>query len=302
MTFCFLLLVSIDAHFLVGDDSAPSRAHLQVGDDSEFFPMIRRRRTQKEASESSTKHNPLNPGQSSNSTKKRSKYAKGVLMSEDEKDLLDDVLSKGANYFEFGVGNSTLFASEHTNLLSITAVSSNGELLDKLQKTLPRDVQHGRVRFKHRLVGQTEDRSKGLAGTPVADAGRLYSEAIIGANPVPDVVLIDGRYRDACLLQTTLTALQEHWPQVHIMIHDYHRWKYQENAKAVLGKPTRVAGYRKEIQEKCKRDHAACSGAEQGGCLAEWFLDGEKLASMRQNTALLAELNERLHGAENVVD
>lgn len=229
-------------------------------------------------------------------------YANRVLMFEDEKALFDAVLSTGVNFFEFGSGGSTLFAFEHANLKSITTVDSDTKWLEKVkaEKPLESDVKSGRIRFKHVDIGQTG--KAGFPDHPGAGAGANYSAAIIGAKPVPDLVLVDGRYRVACFLQTILAAIQEDWPQLTIMIHDYHRWPYQENAEAVLGKPTRSAGFDQNIHDRCRRDHDACLGGRYGGWLVAWVLSGEKIRSMKKNNTLLKEMETRLKKSEDSAD
>jgi glycosyltransferase involved in cell wall biosynthesis len=56
-----------------------------------------------------------------------------MMMGAYEIQLFDQMLSKGSVYFEFGLGGSTLFASQHSNLNHITAVDSSEEWIHKVK-------------------------------------------------------------------------------------------------------------------------------------------------------------------------
>jgi hypothetical protein len=202
-----------------------------------------------------------------------------MIMGAKEIQLFDQMLSKGSAYFEFGLGGSTLFASRHSNLNHITAVDSSKEWIMKVRSEAPiaDGIRSGRISIKHVDLGLV-----GAWGYPLvrnADKERKYSKAIIGATPVPDVVLVDGRYRVACALQTTLEAVQNGWPHLILMIHDYERKEYSTDMNAVLGMPTRLQG-------------------SDGRLLAAWDLTGAKLRAMKGDAPLLGEMRWRLQQAE----
>ena len=70
-----------------------------------------------------------------------------VTMGPLERQLYDEMLSKGSVYFEFGLGGSTLFAAQHSNLNHITAVDSSKEWIGKVQSEAPiaAGIRSGRI-------------------------------------------------------------------------------------------------------------------------------------------------------------
>lgn len=208
-----------------------------------------------------------------------------VMMGPKEIQLYDEMLSKGSVYFEFGLGGSTLFAAQHSNLHHITAVDSSTSWITKVKSEAPiaAGIQRGRISIVHVDLGPV-----GAYGYPIhrdAAREREYSKAILGTTPAPDVVLVDGRYRVACALRTVLSAVQNGWPHLILMIHDYERQEYASNMNPLLGTPTRVQG-----SGKCYSCPARL--------LAAWELTGAKLAAMRSDGDLLGRIRDRLQQVE----
>jgi hypothetical protein len=209
-----------------------------------------------------------------------------ILMGPKEKQLFDQMLSRGTNYFEFGVGGSTLFASRHGNLQHITAVDSSRAWIAKVESEAPiaADIQRGRVSIQHVDLGDVNTYGYPLA--PNAAQERAYSKAIVGATPVPDLVLVDGRYRVACALQTALEAVEKDWPRLVLLIHDYERSEYSQYVNALLGPPSHEQG-----------------SPAPGGyirTLAAWELSGERLKQIKGDAALLARMRAQLQRSENI--
>jgi hypothetical protein len=202
------------------------------------------------------------------------KFAQRVMMGEKELDLFDRMLSKGSVYFEFGMGGSTLFASEHPNLKHITAVDASSEWVEKVRKeeSIGADIRSGRIQLEFVDIGPVGEFSMPLESNPEKE--RNYSRAIVGAQPIPDVVLVDGRYRPACLMMTLLEAMRQNWTRLTIMMHDYNRAKYQDVAERVLGKPTDLQG-------------------SDGRLLSSWELSGEMLKNLRMYKMAEAERLEQ---------
>jgi hypothetical protein len=191
-----------------------------------------------------------------------------VMMGANEIELFDSMLSKGSVYYEFGLGGSTLFAAKHANLHHITAVDSSAEWIMKVrsQALIASDIQSGRMRIGHVDIGPVGAYGYPITRNPAKE--REYSRAIIGTTPVPDVVLVDGRYRVACALRTTLEAVENGWPRLILMIHDYERHEYTFTMNAVLGAPTHLRG-------------------TNGRQLAAWELTGAKLSSMKSDLGMI---------------
>lgn len=207
-----------------------------------------------------------------------------VLMGPQEKQLFGEILSRGTNYFEFGLGGSTLFASQHGNLKHIAAVDSSREWIAKVESAGPiaADIARGRIRIEHVDLGNVN--TYGYPLTPDAAEEREYSKAILGAAPVPDVVLVDGRYRVACALRTAVEAAEKDWPGLVLMIHDYERVEYFQYMNALLGPPTQERGSR----------------APGGHLLAAWNLSPARLRQIQGDAALLRKMRAQLQQSETV--
>lgn len=133
-----------------------------------------------------------------------------VLMSDVEKALfLKTISEKGGVYFEFGSGGSTVAASGVDSIDEIISVESDSGWLDKVRTHLTK---------KNLLIsvdiGPTKD-----WGTPTdrrhSHKWSAYSSAIDGHRP--DVVLVDGRFRVACICKAIL-SLNENGI---IVVHDF---------------------------------------------------------------------------------
>merc|ERR1711924_266391 len=91
-----------------------------------------------------------------------------VTMGEKERDLFDKMLLKGSVYFEFGMGGSTLFASEHPNLKHITAVDGSKERVEKVctEAAISADLTSGRIRLDFVDIGPVGAYSMPLKPNP----------------------------------------------------------------------------------------------------------------------------------------
>lgn len=125
--------------------------------------------------------------------------------------LFLDAVADARVYGEYGLGASTLWMDANTSA-RIIGVDTSADWVVQTQAQLTRDVHD----IVHIDVG------------PVAKWGRPrsfrkrrnfihYIEGIWTSDAVPDVVLIDGRFRVACLLTTLLHAR----PGTRIVFDDY---------------------------------------------------------------------------------
>lgn len=138
-----------------------------------------------------------------------------IHMSAPEKALFEQTLkSIQGDYFEFGGGGSTVFASTLDNLTKITSVENDQAWIESVQKQA-----HKPVDFIYVNIGPIKK-----WGYPVnksrADHWPEYSKAI--QTYTPKAVLVDGRFRVACICQAIL-ALQEDGI---IMVHDFWNRKH----------------------------------------------------------------------------
>jgi hypothetical protein len=145
-------------------------------------------------------------------------YGYPFLMNPKEIKLLHQFASQSKNYLEFGSGGSTLYVLDHSGA-SITSVDSYEIWVLEMMKykSVKDAVASKRLEFYYANIGKTLH-----TGYPDGNASKelypTYSKSVfdnINGGEV-DLVLIDGRFRVACTLQTIL-----HCPSAKIAIHDF---------------------------------------------------------------------------------
>ncbi|MEL6959982.1 MAG: hypothetical protein AAGL89_13625 [Pseudomonadota bacterium] len=117
-----------------------------------------------------------------------------------EEAVFKEALYAARDYVEYGIGASTLWVDRHTPA-KIRAVDTSLEWVQSIVPSLQRDIH----RVHHVDLGPL-----GKWGMPLtyAQRGRFieYVEAPWRTTSAADVVLIDGRFRVACFLQSLLSA------------------------------------------------------------------------------------------------
>jgi hypothetical protein len=125
------------------------------------------------------------------------------------------------NYFEFGCGGSTVYIGKKTKA-SIYTVDSNKHWLNTVRDKLGKRKN---ITYKHIPLGEL-----GVYGHPVDPSKKhlwpQYSGALEESGFLPDVVLIDGRFRPACILKTIRYSLANDISPK-IMVHDCERGAYR---------------------------------------------------------------------------
>jgi hypothetical protein len=122
------------------------------------------------------------------------------------------------HYYEFGCGGSTYIASLFPNIQSITSVDSSRKWIHIVHD----QIAHKKVNMIYIDIngndenwGKPKDKSK-ICNWPA------YSNSIKSTNQLYDLVLIDGRFRVACALNT-LSMIH---PSSIVLIHDYNDRAY----------------------------------------------------------------------------
>ena len=132
-------------------------------------------------------------------------------MSTNEINMFKTYLQKAAIYFEYGSGGSTYFAVNN-GVKKIYSVESDPQWTDKLKQQLNNDI----VSFIHIDIGST-----GAWGYPTTSDNisnyPLYSKAIDQITEKIDLVLVDGRFRVACICRSLLKLD----PNSFILVHDF---------------------------------------------------------------------------------
>jgi hypothetical protein len=151
---------------------------------------------------------------------------------------LAEALSAAECYLEYGAGGSTVFAAR-TAVRCIVSVESDrawrDRVADKLAESSP-----GHLHLIHVDIGPTKRLGYPRCGSFRANfrnyplAGwRRCEEAGLS----PDLVLIDGRFRLACILAALLHAK----PGCRILLDDY-RWRRRYHRVEEFAKPVRMIG------------------------------------------------------------
>jgi hypothetical protein len=139
-------------------------------------------------------------------------------MSSGEVAALGAALKSTTRYLEYGAGGSTRLAATVDSLESITTVESDPVFITQRVSTNPAvaaAVRSGRLKFLIVDIGPTS-----FWGRPVDQSKRFlwpnYALCPYMHGDVPELILIDGRFRVACGIVAALAA-----PEAAVFIHDY---------------------------------------------------------------------------------
>ena len=134
-----------------------------------------------------------------------------ILMSENERELFVKSISESKEYLEFGSGGSTFIVLKTTKA-NVISIESDINWINHMRdnKTIFEEEQFCRLKFVHidigeiSSIGMPKDKSK-------MESYPKYSEEIfkrLDKNKVDkiDTVLIDGRFRVACTLNTIINC------------------------------------------------------------------------------------------------
>ncbi len=141
-------------------------------------------------------------------------------MTEKELELLNRELSKCSDYLEFGSGNSTQLAVSYPDIHKITVVESSASFwnervacIDEVKKA----IEKGMVKPLLVDIGTTT-----MWGYPTDKSKKKnwpsYAKQAFEESSDYDLVLIDGRFRVACVLNACLQLK----PNAKILIHDFY--------------------------------------------------------------------------------
>lgn len=141
-------------------------------------------------------------------------------MSKNEQKMFDKYIKRSKYYLEFGSGGSTLRALQRSKA-KIYSVESSLDWIDYLNRYLiVYLLKNKRLLLYHADIGNTQD-----WGFPASDDSKNlfpnYSNGIFGClnSDRIDTILIDGRFRVACVLNVILNLSSVDEPA--ILIHDF---------------------------------------------------------------------------------
>ena len=134
--------------------------------------------------------------------------------------LYTKYISNCSQYFEYGIGGSTVFASDNSNAI-IRGVDSSQEWINKVTKL----TDATRVKLCHVDIGPI-----GEWGNPKGEDHKNlwpgYSSSIFNTDIKPDFILVDGRFRVACIIQSIIFSIKHKINPI-ISLHDCNRVEYK---------------------------------------------------------------------------
>jgi hypothetical protein len=119
-------------------------------------------------------------------------------------------LESARNYLEYGSGGSTILANRF--VANLVSVDSDASFLADVRKKLEREERRAMTKLIHVNIGLTHDWGMPVFTKPTRRRVRrweAYSKApwryfrAIGQQP--DLILVDGRFRVACVLESLLS-------------------------------------------------------------------------------------------------
>lgn len=140
-------------------------------------------------------------------------------------------VSKARRYVEFGSGGSTVFADR----LAIHVVSVENDRF--YARAVASRLGGGSVR--QIVIGMGITREWGFPLFPDAEKARAYVSAPWSAQAFPDFILVDGRYRVACALESARRA-HEAGARATLMFDDYTLRPHYHRIEELLGAPETV--------------------------------------------------------------
>lgn len=142
------------------------------------------------------------------------------VMSESERQVFDEAIKRSKNYLEFGLGGSTLRAIQNSKA-QITSVESSVEWTAQMREYfILRYAERSRLHIFSVDIGPTEN-----WGYPDSDSSdhlfESYSSDVFETIDAAslDLVLVDGRFRVACILKAILKCSGNE--NFSLLVHDF---------------------------------------------------------------------------------
>lgn len=150
------------------------------------------------------------------------------VMHLEEKELFKRIIQNSKCFLEFGLGGSTIFSLINSQT-TIVSVDTNKEWIGFMKKyRIIRENLEKRLKIYYIDIGATRQWGFPVDESSIEKFPDFSSKIFYAENPSQfDTVLIDARFRVACVLQTILHCYKN--PNLKILIHDYSiRKEYHE--------------------------------------------------------------------------
>ena len=133
--------------------------------------------------------------------------------------LLQRAMRRSDNYLEFGAGNSTCMAIKTANIRNITVVESDSVFWNDQMLIIPSvEKAYEAKRLKLILVDIGVTTHWGYpVDTSCINQWAIYHSCAFQSDASYDLILVDGRFRVACILHACLSCTEG----TQILIHDF---------------------------------------------------------------------------------
>jgi hypothetical protein len=135
------------------------------------------------------------------------------------------------NYLEYGAGGSTIFANKLVNTL--VSVDSDASLLADVRRKLAAESRRAVTKLVHVNIGLTQDLGMPVFTKPTRRRVRRWEDYptapwrfFRSIAQQPDLILVDGRFRVACVLESLLSLSPLSTTQ--ILLDDYAERPYYQ--------------------------------------------------------------------------
>jgi hypothetical protein len=140
-------------------------------------------------------------------------------MSKNEQELFQKYLRKATNYFEFGIGGSTVWANNEQNINKVTCVESDADWVSNVTPLICQKKTN--INLVNFPVGPGGYLLNGYKKLKVSEDEKTlwvsYSTKINQTAQLYDLILVDGRFRVACACAAYLNLYDSGF----LLIHDY---------------------------------------------------------------------------------
>lgn len=152
------------------------------------------------------------------------------------------------NYFEYGSGGSTCLAANLNSIASISSVESSADWIDKLanQDCIKERLEEGSITIKYVDINANPTNWGYPKDDSLKDNWPIYYNAILEADPKPDLILVDGRFRVSCALNcykvmddSTIMLIHDYKqrPTYHVIEEFFHKIDSVDTLYAFKKKP-----------------------------------------------------------------
>jgi hypothetical protein len=160
------------------------------------------------------------------------------FMQKNEIELYSKYLKKAKNLFEFGAGNSTLYAETFSNIENIYSIDNDKKWCDHIRSTSSTNkinITHIDTGPLHPSFGIPLNDTKFDDGDSLKQLQPNYYNFIHNIDIDIDTILIDGRWRVMCGIKTWEKFKEK---DVTVIIHDYldrkHMYGFLDNYYEII--------------------------------------------------------------------